>query len=151
MNDAMTQLQTNQPVPVFEWSQDRDTFIQIYTIKNEARNTYTVITSNMGQILFMCPSIGFPIPADTQLTNPLKTAYVNSSAAVIEQAEPNGLYSSKNTVGTYVLCVRDNGDIVPVYTENNANTFMHAVSVGPDGVLQDVEGSPSAATIEIGE
>jgi hypothetical protein len=126
-----------QPIPYFDFSMDRDTLIQIYKAKNEARKTWSVVTSQgTGAILFICDSIGFAIPSDTQLTNGsvpsgryLKgegTAWVWVDG-VVEQPEPNGLYSSKNTDGTYVQCVGDDGSVSPVYTEQKVTTFPFPV------------------------
>lgn len=91
-----------QPIPFFKWSQDRDNLVQIYKMKNEARVTYSVVRSITGEILWHCPSIGFPIPADTQLTNPLQAHRYNSgghSGAVIEQAEPSQRASHPISLG----------------------------------------------------
>lgn len=135
--------QRSQPVPMFNWSQDRDNLIQIYTMKNEARATYSVVrAAGTGEILWHCPSVGFPLPADTQLTNPLQQVY---GAAVIEQAEPNGLFSSKNTDGTYVLCVLPDGSISPQYSESKVDVFTRPVKV-EDGKVVFVDG---AATMTI--
>lgn len=111
-----------QPIPFYEFSLERDVAIQLYNARNEARNTHTVVYTQMGQPLWDCPSIGFPIPYDVQLTNPLKT---NG----IEQAEPNGLYSSKNTAATWVLCVDDAGNVTPVYAEPTVIAYPFPVTV----------------------
>jgi hypothetical protein len=128
VNSQQEAYSISQPIPVFRWSQDRDNLIQIYKMKNEARATYAVVRSGgTGEILWHCPSIGFPIPADAQLTNPLQLAYGHS--AVIEQAEPNGLFSSKNTDGTYIICVLGDGSLSPQYTEAKAEVFTRPVRV----------------------
>jgi hypothetical protein len=133
-----------QPVPFYDWSQDRAALIQIYTAKNEQRQTYAVITAQgTGAAIFSCPAIGYPLPADTQLTNGLQ--WIGSGGAVVEQAEPNGLYSSKNTDATYVLCLRDDGKIVPVYTEQKVTLFPFPVKV-ENGQITDIGG---AATITV--
>ena len=142
----------SQPVPVFKWSQDRDNLIQIYRQKaTESRNTYTVVRSyGTGEIMWHCASVGFPLPADTQLTNPVKldgrwiTASANGhfSDGTIEQAEPNGLYTSKNTDGTYVLCVDDQGVISPQYTEEKVEAFTRPIKV-VDGRVEFQSGAPS--------
>lgn len=141
----------NQPIPFFEYSQDRAVLSQIYVQKNEARFTWSVIASDgTGEPRFQCPSIGFAIPADTQLTNPLQSIY--SSGAVVEQAEPNGLYSSKNTDGTYLLCVRQNGDVVPVYTEHKVTTYPFPVRWNPEtGMMEDIADQPSTITLDLNQ
>ncbi len=142
VEDQQSIYQRNQPIPLFDWSQDRDVLIQIYQAKNEARTTYTVVTADgSGQVLFVCPSVGYALPADTQLTNGLQ-ALNWSSAPVVEQAEPNGLYSSKNTDGTYVLCIRESGEIAPVYTEAKVTTYPFPVKV-ENGQIVDAGGASS--------
>lgn len=141
--------QINQPVPMFNWSQERDTVIQLYSMRNEARQTYTVITSQgTGQIIFECPSRGTAIAADTQLTNPLMRDYPQSSV-VVEQPEPNGLFSSKNTDATWVLCVRSNGEIAPVYTEQKVTQFPFAVRRDDTGKYVDAESGSSSMRVEL--
>jgi hypothetical protein len=138
-----------QPVPVFDWSQDRDTLIQIYTQKNQALTTYTVFQSNgSGEVRFSCPSIGFALPADTSLTNPLQPIYFTNGPVTVEQPEPNGLFSSKNTDGTYVLCVRPDGSVTPVYTELKVTTYPFAVRE-ENGRLVDA-GESSSMQVEVG-
>lgn len=146
-----------QPIPFYDFSMDRDTLIQIYNAKNEARVTHAVITSQgTGAVIWDCPSIGFPLPADTQLTNPLvptrqRTLLENGRweylDGTVEQPEPNGLYSSKNTDATYVLCVRPDGSINPIYTEQKVTTFPFEVTV-VDGRVVDA-GAKSSIVIDV--
>lgn len=141
---------SRQPVPRFEYSQDRDTLIQIYRLRNEVRPTFTTFHSNgTGDVVFSCPSRGYAIPADTQLTNGLQPWCYGQSCggAVIEQPEPNGLYSSKNTDGTWVLCVRDNGEVTPVYTELKVTTFPFLVNA--DGHTVSDSKSASSTTVTL--
>lgn len=132
VEEQQTIYQSRQPVPRFEFSQERDTLIQIYWLRQEARATFTTFHSNgTGDVLFACPSRGYAIPADTQLTNPVQpygTSAANYPMVTIEQPEPNGLYSSKNTDGTWVLCVRENGEVAPVYSELKVQTFPFEVT-----------------------
>lgn len=132
------------PVPLFDYSQTRDSLIQIYRTKVSSVATYSVVTSMTGQVIFQCPSIGFPIPADTQLTNPLKPTWSDTAdSAVIEQAEPDGTFTSKNTDATYVLCVLTNGKVAPVYTEQKVLTFTFPVRL-ENGRLVDAGGDTTA-------
>lgn len=133
-----------QPIPYFDFSMDRDTLIQIYKAKNEARQTHSVVTSQgTGAVLWECPSIGFPIPVDTQLTNPvqmIRDPWVSGSQ-VVEQPEPNGLFSSKNTDATYVQCVAPDGTVSPVYTEQKVTTFPFPVKIVDGQIVRDGEAS----------
>jgi len=133
-----------QPVPLYDYSQDRATFLQIYNAKNEARQTWAVITAIDGTVLWTCPSYGFPIPATTQVTNPQQ--YIPSNGAVVEQAEPNGLYTGE-TNATYVLCIRPNGDVVPIYAEHEVMLFPFEVRI-ENGKIVDAGGG-STMTVEV--
>lgn len=133
-----------QPVPYYEFSLERDVVIQLYNARNDARLTHSVVTAmGTGQALWDCPSIGFPIPADVQLTNPVK----ETGGTTIEQPEPNGLYSSKNTDATWVLCA-DGGEVTPVYSEQKVLTFPYPVIVDyvTGTILRDGE---ATTTIDI--
>ncbi len=141
-----------QPLPFYDYSIPRDIMIQIYNVvTQEARNTYTVIESITGETKFHGPSLGYGIPADVQLTNPLKPAWNRNwnSGEVIEQAEPNGLFSSKNTDGTWVLFVDDNGDVTPIYTEHKVTVFPYAVKKSPDGSWVRADKKRASLTIQI--
>lgn len=134
------QLLISQPIPAFDWSQERDSLIQIYRLRNEARNTWTVVYSDMGQPLWSCPSVGFPIPGGTQLTSPQQAI----GTVVVPLSEPNGLYTDPSTNSTWVLCVRKNGDVVPVYTEPKAMAFPFPVSVKDGKVVEDEQAASTA-------
>jgi len=141
-----------QPLPIYDFSIPRDIMIQIYNVvTQESRNTYTVIETMTGETKFHGPSLGYGIPADVQLTNPLKPAYGHqwSSGEVIEQAEPNGLFSSKNTDGTWVLFIDNNGDITPVYTEHKVTTYPFAVKQDDKGGWIRADNKRASMTIKV--
>lgn len=129
-----SQYVTAQPIPTFDWSLERDVAIQLYEARNERVTTHTVWRSDTGVVEGDCPSIGYPLPYDTSLTNPLKRAYHNS-AGIIEQAEPNGLFSSKNSISTWVRCiVKSGGKTVeaPIYIESKVTAYPFPVEVDYD-------------------
>jgi hypothetical protein len=119
----------NQPVPFYEWSIELDAAIQIYDARVRERiRTWTVWRSDNGLIEGDCASIGYPIPYDVQLTNPLKTY----DGTTIEQAEPSGLYSSHNSIATWVrevVIVNDKVVITPLYTESRVTCYAYPVKV----------------------
>ncbi len=141
-----------QPTPFYDYSIPRDILIQIYdVVTQESRNTYTIIETIMGETKFHGPSVGYGIPADVSLTNPVKAAYPRrySSGEVIEQAEPNGLYSSKNTDGTWVLFLDRNGDVTPIYTEHKVTTFPFVVKQDGKGGWIRADDSRASMTVKI--
>lgn len=130
VNDQQTQYQKAQPIPKFDWSLERQLAIELYKARNENVATHTVWRSDYGMIEGDCPSIGYPLPYDTQLTNPLRPVY--SGGGIVEQAEPNGLFSSKNSMATWVRCVtKVNGKPVesPIYIEDKVTAYPYPVIV----------------------
>ena len=135
-----------QPLPFYDYSTPRDILLQIYNVvTQESRSTYTVIETITGQTKYHGPSVGYGIPADVQLTNPLQPAFS------VAQAEPNGLFSSKNTDGTWVLFVDSNGDITPVYTEHKVTTYPFVVKKDESGGWVRADNQKASLTIKIRE
>lgn len=126
-----------QPVPAYDWSLERDLIIQLYNIRNMKALTHSVWRSDRGLVEGDCASIGFGIPYDTSLTNPLQSSWKSRSqgglaSAVVEQAEPNGIFASKNTAATWVMCAGDAGMIEPVYVETKVTVYPYSVKVDYD-------------------
>ena len=128
-----------QPVPAFDWSLERHLVSELYKLRNAKVATHAVWRSDRGMIEGDCPSMGFGIPYDTSLTNPLRSTdedpdgYDHSSLTTIEQAEPNGIFASKNTAATWVMCVNvDSGIIEPHYVETKVTIYPYPVDVDYD-------------------
>lgn len=142
----------NQPAPTFDFSLDRYLMIELYKARNTAVATYSYVQSEYtGKILWSCPSIGFPIPAATQLTNPEEDEYWNTASSVhitIPQAEPNGLYSPATADGTYVMCLDTDGQVAPRYEERHVfATLQPMQEVG--GSLVPVSGKGASFHIPL--
>jgi len=132
VNQQQEQYQAAQPAPKFDWSLERQLAIELYEARNERVATHSVWRSDYGMIEGDCPSIGYPLPYDVQLTNPLRVAYSSGGSAVIEQSEPNGLFSSKSTSATWVFCItKVNGEVFesPVYIEGKVTAYAYPVDV----------------------
>jgi hypothetical protein len=133
-----------QPVPKFDFSLERDLLIQLYNIRNQRVSTHSVWRSDRGVIEGDCASMGFGIPYDTSLTNPLQikrkgTAGVSS----IGQAEPNGIFASTNTAATWVMCVGQSGAIEPMYIETKVTVYPGPVVVDYDSNRVKRVGEPT--------
>jgi hypothetical protein len=143
-NEAVEQQQAHylaaQPIPFFEWSFERDLVVKLYELRNKKVATYSVWRSLSGVIEDHCPSIGFGIPYDTSLTNPLTATNMadngqrrgRGALTSVGKAEPNGIYQSQNTNATWVMCVGDDGNIEPVYVESKVTTYPYMVTVDMD-------------------
>ena len=125
-----SQYAASQPVPVFNWSLERHLVTQLYQIRNAKAATHSVWRSDRGMIEGDCPSIGFGLPYDTSLTNPLQAErWGTAGVSVIEQAEPNGIFASKNTAATWVMCAGEAGIIEPIYVETKVTVYPYLVSI----------------------
>ena len=121
-----------QPVPVYDWSLERDNIIKLYNLRNEKVTTHTVWRSDYGIVEGDCPSMGYGIPYDTSLTNPLQGVHISGNGGVtsIGQAEPNGVFASTNTAATWVMCLSPSGTAIePVYVESKVTTYPYNVAV----------------------
>lgn len=128
-----------QPVPAYDWSLERHLVIELYNVRNMRAATHSVWRSDLGTVEGDCPSMGFGIPYDTSLTNPLVSVdrsgnrsrgdSVDYSLTSVEQPEPNGIFASKVTAATWVMCVNETGVIEPVYVETKVTTYPYPVSV----------------------
>jgi hypothetical protein len=121
----------NQPVPIFSHSDIRQTAIAIEAIQALGENT-TSFAFNMGEKnpIWSCPSLGEPVAADTQITNPqipenATDGNGNYNTIPVSNMDPNGIYAGPST-GTYVLCVSKTGTPYAHYWEG----FVDVVS-GP--------------------
>lgn len=132
------QYEKGQPVPAFDWSLERHLVIELYKVRNQKAATHSVWRSDYGIIEGDCPSYGYGIPFDTSLTNPLAPIvhgwdpYVGSwqeESQVVEQAEPNGVFASKNTSATWVMCLGEAGNIEPIYVETKVTVYPGPVNV----------------------
>ena len=134
-----SQYEKGQPVPAFNWSLERHLVIELYRVRNQKAATHSVWRSDRGMVEGDCPSYGYGIPYDTSLTNPLvatdidlqgeEHSYGGGALASIEQAEPNGIFASKNTAATWVMCLGKGGTVEPVYVETKVTVYPGPVKV----------------------
>jgi len=128
-----SQISKSQPVPAYNWSLERHLVIELYNIRNQKAMTHSVWRSDRGVVEGDCASIGFGIPYDTSLTNPLTAKRFGlmkgSIRHIVEQPEPNSIFASKNTSATWVMCSGKMGNIEPVYVETKVTTYPYPVLV----------------------
>lgn len=132
------QYEKSQPIPVFDWSLERELLIELYRIRNEKVITHSVWRANYGMVEGDCPSLGYGLPYDLSLTNPLTPliytydaigAGWGQSSHTVEQPEPNGVFSSKNTSATWVMCIGEGSNLEPVYVETKVTVYPGPVKV----------------------
>ena len=75
---------------------------RILEIRDQVINTTTYIVDMNGHPHKICDSIGYGFPLSIQFTNPAQNP---RATVVISQAEPNGLFTSPTSEGTWISCV----------------------------------------------
>jgi hypothetical protein len=122
----------SQPIPTADWSQQRQTLIEIQRMQIETTPTWTYFFA-VGRAdaapVGSCPSIGDPIPSTYQLTNPVKPVGDignNGGGVTIEQMESTGVFTGDSDA-TNVLCLTAEGKAYKVYWEGQvfSSTLEH--------------------------
>jgi hypothetical protein len=138
---------TNQPVPdLGGYSFERQIVIDTYKARNNTIATWAYMFGATGQIIEICPSIGYPIPYSTQLTNPVRTVGDSYQGSVVANAEPNGLYPPSDAAATLVQCVQPDGSVSPVYIEWYVLAFPYRIA--SDRQLQQLGASSFSVPVK---
>lgn len=141
---ANQELVRNQPPPnLGGWSFERHVVTEVYKARNDTISTYTYTVFQMtGQIVEICPSIGYPIPYSTQLTSPERIeARSQAGYAILSNPEPNGLYPPNSADATIVNCVNPDGSLTPTYWEDRVFALPYRVKA--DRTLERVDDDSS--------
>ncbi len=134
VNAQQEQYAIGQPIPKYDWSLERHLIIQLYNIRNLKVATHAVWRGDTSVVEGDCPCIGYGLPYDVSLTNPLRATSQDSGVnwhalTSIGQSEPNGIYASTNTNATWVMCTGKGGTIDPVYVEAKVTGYPYPVKV----------------------
>ena len=120
---SLTTFLQAQPVPKYDWSQIRQTLIDVEGAQaSSVQTTSFFFMMGMAHPYLVCNSIGYPVASTTQLTNPNQVQDMGSNnGAVISQMDPTGVYAGASA-GTYVLCVDPDGKANVQYAEPSVHT-----------------------------
>jgi hypothetical protein len=146
-DSQLSRYQANQPIPSSDFSQYRQTVIDVELAQIHGVAT-TSFFFNQGtpNPVKMCPSIGFAVPTTSQLTNPDQIAYngagSGSGYGVIAQQEPTGVYTGSSS-GTYVVCVAADGTKYISYWEGDVETEGGAAHWDRTQGLISLDGAPT--------
>lgn len=147
---AMNRMTQSQQIPEFDFSQERQTLIDVLTVRAEGTHGTAVVTALDGTLMWWCPTVGAPIPSTYQLTNPDQVVGHGTShhyeGNVTAQAEPTGVYSSESAA-TWVVCLDDNGASFGMYDEANVRWISGVVN----GLPADKRAEVNEITFEFSE
>lgn len=120
------QLAFVQPIPYFPYSQIRQTLIEAEAIQALGiPSTTFYFVQGINHPILQCPSIGVPVPATDQLTNPYVPQWNSGSGGnnawavagvPVGQEDPTGVFTG-DTSGTNNLCLDKNGNQYLGYDE----------------------------------
>jgi hypothetical protein len=138
-------LENNQPLPHFNYSQERQNMIDIETMEADDVQT-TSFFLNMGDPdpVGSCPSIGFGIPDSASLSNPLQTAGGNNDTN-IGQMDPTGIYAPVSSMGTFVICLTLSGQPYINRIESSVDTYGGPAEWNYTKHTAQMNGAPTAA------
>jgi len=120
---AESQAQVGMPA-IVNFAEKRN-YKMIYELRdNPNYATYTYLVGMHNELKLLCHSVGYGIPESSQYTNPSMVSYAstNVGVATLPQADPNGLFSSPSSQGTWVMCLGPDGKVAPVRSEPNVLT-----------------------------
>lgn len=113
------QYEQSQPNPFFKFSEYRKITQQVETAEAKGLQGTAFFMSFQDYPIFTCTSLGQPVPATVQLTNPSQPYLqrvpggsgggYDYSALEIGNMDPNGVYSPPDASGTHVECVNAQG------------------------------------------
>ena len=154
-NEIMSDLGKSQPIPKVGYSQTRASLIKILELESRITSTWTVERAMDGRVLTVFPSIGYPIPGGTSLTNPqqLTCQYYRLSGSgyscgAIGQAEPTGVFVPATSKGTRVIQVLPDGSKVVFYSESKLSTYAYPIKQVGEYKIEPAGSAPETSKIE---
>ena len=121
IDNGFDRLVDSQQVPSFDYSQERQTLIDVMSVRAEGTHGTAVATAMSGELLWWCPTVGAPVPSTYQLTNPdqiIGGDGNDTEEQVIPLGEPSGIYTG-DSAATWTLCLDDAGTPFARYEEAN--------------------------------
>jgi hypothetical protein len=118
---SQVQMQAAVGLPnIVNWTQKRE-FKQIIELLDQANLITYVYTQSAldGKYTYMGEGIGYPIPYDTEYTNPKQVVSENGNPYVLPQSDPNGLFSGPTNADWMQLIPWNTGQKEVIYVEPN--------------------------------
>lgn len=134
VSTGFNRLADSQPIPSFDYSQERQTLIDVETVRATGVVTTTAGYLEGVGLIWWCPSVGAPVPSTYQLSASQQwvdlpgdhtESYVN-----VDQGEPTGSYIGSSS-GTWTLCTDNNGKKFAKYWEGYVDSTVGIVSSYP--------------------
>jgi hypothetical protein len=142
-------LEQSQPIPHYNYSQIRQTAIDAQDIAaNGTQTTSFFFMMGNQDPIFSCPSLGEPVPNTAQLSNPEQIAPISGryggGATNLPQMDPDGIYATSSSSGTYVICVSGSGAKYLQYWEGDVMTVAAGATWDTAKHTLKVTGAPTS-------
>ena len=144
VGDGFQRLSDSQPIPTFDYSQERQTLIDVETARATGASSTTAFYLEGIGLVGWCPSIGAPVPSTAMLSASKQWVDLpgdhTQDRMEVDQGEPVGVYVGQSS-GTWTLCLDDNGKKFAKYFEGYVDSVIGIVSNYPDDKRIRVTGS----------
>lgn len=134
VQNGFSRLASSQQIPSFDWSQERQTLIDVESARATGATTTTAFYLEGVGLVGWCPSIGAPVASTYQLSASKQWVDLpgdgTRSLVDIDQGEPTGVYVGPSS-GTWTLCLDDNGKKFAKYWEGYVDSTIGVVSSYP--------------------
>lgn len=120
VSDSFGRMSNSQPPPSFDWSQVRQTVIDVESAQSTGAASTTAFYLEGVGLIEWCPSIGSPVASTTQLSATKQWVDLpgdhTRDLREVDQGEPTGIYPGQSS-GTWTLCLDNNGKKFAHYWE----------------------------------
>lgn len=134
VSDGFSRLSNSQQIPTFDWSQERQTLIDVERARATGAVTTTSFYLEGVGLIGWCPSIGAPVPSTFQLSADQQWVDLpgdhTTTRVQVQQGEPTGVYVGPSS-GTWTLCLDNNGKKFAKYWEGYVDSVVGVVSSYP--------------------
>lgn len=135
VGDGFQRLSNSQPIPTFDYSQERQTLIDVETARATGATSTTAFYLEGVGLISWCPSIGAPVASTAQLSASKQWVDLpgddTRERLEVDQGEPTGVYVGPSS-GTWTLCLDDNGKKFASYFEGYVNSVIGIVDYPAD-------------------
>jgi len=129
--ESVEKVQKSSPLPVFDFSQEYQTLVDVLTIRAEGTNGTAVATNLDGSLKWWCPTLGAPIPSTYQVTPSQQYVDIDSDGTreklPVDLPEPTGVIVGDSSA-TWILCLDNAGTKFAKYDEANIEWVSGEVS-----------------------
>jgi len=131
---GFNRLSDSQQIPVFDWSQERQTLIDVETIRATGATSTTAFYLEGVGLIAWCPSIGAPVPSTYQLSASQQYIDLHGDGQEqhfpVDQGEPTGVYVGESS-GTWTICIDDEGNKFGKYWEGYVDSTVAIIDYYP--------------------